>query len=446
MDSSPKKQDLYAHAGIKDLAEFYAARYASGELLHPDYFHALERFHIRWARTMWVYDNVRPGSTVLDLGCGAGLLALLKRKHIRLAGLDLARDCADAALRNGYDLVCVGDLSTLPFRDECFDYVISLDVMGHIEFERKDKVIAEIHRVLKRDGITMHGIETMNAQRRKDYDQMSDEELRHFVQIDGHVGMEPEPDIRERFSRCFSHVQTAWRFSICQSAEELVKQADEYGVALCDRDLIDYLRNLSHNERRAFNMAMGYVFQEISNHGIELPASEYVFLKASAAPLGRFYNEHADRQDLFASFGNERSQPTRSLNESTNALFDGGWYPAERFPHIGRWMGRRATFRFSTRPKSRLLFDLVTHIPDVAQRPLKVDICVNDTPAISLRLSDNEIRAIELELDDFVGLSEGANIDYVVEIRADRTWQPRPDGSDDRELSVALSNIRQVAD
>ncbi|HEY6119942.1 MAG TPA: class I SAM-dependent methyltransferase, partial [Pyrinomonadaceae bacterium] len=293
-----KPDHLYEHAGIVDQAEFYGNLYASGELLHPDYFHALERFHIRCARTMWIYDNVRPNSRVLDLGSGAGLLSLLKRKNITLVGVDLSSRCARTTQRNGYDLGCAADLRHLPFKDACFDYVVSLDVMGHIEFAQKDLVLAEIRRVLKPAGETMHGIETMNKERRKDYDQMSSDELSRFVQIEGHVGMESASDTEKRFSRFFSYVQCEPRFSVCQSAEELVKQADEYSVPLCDDDLLEYLRSLSFNERRAFNMAMGYVFQQISDLGIKMPSSEYLFLKASNSALGSFYNSHPDRSAL----------------------------------------------------------------------------------------------------------------------------------------------------
>src|SRR5262249_14367075 len=155
----------YERAGIRNQAEFYGGLYASGELLHPDYFHAIERFHIRWARTMWIYDNVAPGSRLLDLGCGSGLLALLKRKGVTLVGVDLSPACAGVTKRNGYDLVCAANLTALPFADSSFDYVTSLDVFGHIEFDQKDQVISEIRRVLKPEGLTMHGIEIMNTDR-----------------------------------------------------------------------------------------------------------------------------------------------------------------------------------------------------------------------------------------------------------------------------------------
>ena len=434
-----EKKNFYERAGILNQAEFYGALYASGELLHPDYFHALERFHIRWARTMWIYDNVAAGSTLLDLGSGAGLLSILKRKNVTLVGVDLSKECARVTARNGYDLACAADLKALPFRNSSFDYVVSLDVMGHIEFEEKDNVLAEIRRVLKPDGVTLHGIEIMNTTRRKDYNQMTEDELKRFVQIDGHVGMESKSNTKGRFARFFSNVQAEPRFSICQSAEELVKQADEYGVPLCDEDLLDYLRNLSHDERKAFNMAMGYVFQQISDSGIRLPPSEYVFLKASNAPFDRFYQEQVDRSAL------QRRVPIESgdLNKTIAATFDGGWYPAEDFPPIGRWMGRRAKLKFTSKPFAKLCLRLVTHIPDVHRNPLHVEFFLNGQPVESLTISHNEPMNVELS-NSAQSSSSGDN--YELEIRTDRIWQPRPNGPlrDDREISVAIFDIRLI--
>src|SRR5205809_7211892 len=94
-------KDLYTRAGITDLAEFYRTKFVSDEVLDARYFKPLDRFDIRFARTMWVYDNVRAGSAVLDLGCGAGMLAPSKRKGVSLCSGDLSAEYSQAARRNG---------------------------------------------------------------------------------------------------------------------------------------------------------------------------------------------------------------------------------------------------------------------------------------------------------------------------------------------------------
>jgi ubiquinone/menaquinone biosynthesis C-methylase UbiE len=278
--------NFYLRAGIHDLGEFYRTKFVSDEVLDSRYFNPLDRFDMRFARTMWVYDNVRPGSDVLDLGCGAGMLALLKRKEVNLTGVDLSTECALAAKRNGYDASFSASLSQLPFADNSFDYVVTLDVLGHVAFEEKDAVLTEIKRVLRPDGVTMHGIECTDEDGRRRFDEMNEEELRRFVEIDGHVGLEEEQQHAERFRRFFTHVKFEPRYALCLSSEEFIKQNDQYGLPFED-DFVDYLRGLSFKERRAFDMAMGYIFGKISDLHVELPkAGLYVLLKASDAPLG----------------------------------------------------------------------------------------------------------------------------------------------------------------
>ncbi|HEV7860900.1 MAG TPA: class I SAM-dependent methyltransferase [Pyrinomonadaceae bacterium] len=442
-------KDLYRRAGIEDVAEFYRTRYVSDELLDARYFDALNRFDIRWTRTLWVYENVRRGSSVLDLGCGGGLLALLKRKEVTLTGVDISADCALISRRNGYDRACVARLTALPFLDQSFDYVVSLDVMGHIEFAEKDAVLAEIKRVLRPDGVTLHGIECLDREKRKDYDQMSEEELRRYIGVDGHVGMEDQGEIAARFNGFFQEVRCAPRYGICQSHDEFLKQADEYGTPLCDADFLDYLREMNFAERRAFNMAMGYVFDTISEYDIRLPKSEYLLVKASAAPLGDFYKEHREEHGWLSIRSENSSSNSVCLDRASStparALFDGGWYEAELFPPVARWMGERARIRFTANSLSQLRFDLTTHIPDLHERPLGLEFFLRGQQVLAVSL----IRPGWLEIViDILDQSKpcgaaGDNL-YEFEIRADRTWQPRPldeRNRDDRELSIAVCNI-----
>jgi cyclopropane fatty-acyl-phospholipid synthase-like methyltransferase len=437
------KENLYDRAGITDVAEFYRTKFVSDEVLDNRYFKALDRFDIRFARTMWVYDNVRAGSEVLELGCGAGMLALLKRKDVTLTGVDLSDECALAARRNGYDETFRAELSHLPFADASFDYVVSLDVLGHIESQEKDAVLSEITRVLRPGGVTLHGIECTDNSARKTYDEMNAPELRRFIEVDGHVGLEEEQEHASRFEKFFSHVAWEPRYALCLSSEEFLKQADNYGLGFED-DFLDYLRGLSFKERRAFDLAMGYVFAKVSDLNIHLPKSGlYVFLKASDAPLGPFYNEHRDRRALFSL--REKADVAVSLDRSAEAKFDDGWFEPNLLPPVARWMGTRGRVNFRAPGVTEIRLDLTTHIPDLGARPLGLELLLNGSKLCAFTLCRYgwlELR-IEVPAADFFEASG----EFELEIKADRTWQPRPtdEARDDRELSIAVCNIEVVS-
>lgn len=439
---SSSKSDLYERAGI-NLAEFYLTKFLSDEVLDARYFKTLDRFDMRFARTMWVYDNVRAGSSVLDLGCGAGMLALLKRKGVTLTGVDLSPECALAARRNGYDTTLTSKLSHLPFAAETFDYVVSLDVLGHIGFEEKDAVLSEIKRVLRKGGVTMHGIECTDRSTQKDYAEMGPEELRRFIEVDGHVGLEEEQEHGARFLRFFQHIAWEPRYTLCLSSEEFLKQADKYGLKF-EEDFLDYLRGLSFKERRAFDIAMGYVFGKVSDLHIRLPKSGlYVLLKASDSPLGRFYDEHRDRSALCAI--DENAESSLCLDRSSAVTFDDGWYEPNLLPPIARWMSKQGRIRFRASGLTALSLDLTTHMPDIRERPLVLEFLVNGERLSAFSLFRGSWLHLQVLVPD--SLCADAGGEFELEIRSDRTWQPRPADEaarDDRELSIAVCNIELV--
>ena len=71
-------------------------------------------------------------------------------------------------------------------------------------------------------------------------EEMTPEELRRFVEVDGHVGLEEEQEQAARFRRFFPHVAWEPRYTLCLSSEEVLKQADEYGLAF-ERARLDSL-------------------------------------------------------------------------------------------------------------------------------------------------------------------------------------------------------------
>ncbi|HEU4434661.1 MAG TPA: class I SAM-dependent methyltransferase, partial [Pyrinomonadaceae bacterium] len=393
-------------------------------VLDARYFDALNRFDINFARTMWVYDNVRRGSSVLDLGCGEGMLALLKRKDVYLAGVDFSAELVGLARRNGYDVVSVAEVNRLPFATASFDYVVSLDVLGHIAFDEKDALLAEIRRVLKPDGVTMHGVESLNRELHGDYASMSEERLAQFIGIDGHIGLEVDEEIAARFRKFFTNVQAEPRYTLCLSVAEFIKQYDEYGVPF-DDDFVEYLRGLSFSERRAFDMAMGYVFGKISDLGLKLPSSGlYLLVKATDGPAEPFYNAHRDRSDLLES----------------RMVFGAGWYAANRTPRIARWMDKHSRLRFETTDLSKVRLELMTHIPELKSKPIELHFALNGVEIRCLSLVEYDWLTVEIEIPEELRASSP----YELEIHASRTWQPAlydPNSTDERHLSIAVCNV-----
>jgi ubiquinone/menaquinone biosynthesis C-methylase UbiE len=100
----------------------------------------------------------RKGS-ILDIGCGAYPFFLLNTEFSNKYGLDKVMAEISNNLIYGRDVNLINyDVekeNTLPFSDEYFDVVTMLAVFEHIEPERLPQMIGEIHRILKRDGMSI---------------------------------------------------------------------------------------------------------------------------------------------------------------------------------------------------------------------------------------------------------------------------------------------------
>ncbi len=88
---------------------------------------------------------------VLDVGCGPGGNIGILKPFGRVTGLDQSTYGLSYAKDKGYEKLLEGDLLNLPFPDESFDMVSSLDVFEHIQDDTT--AMRECMRVLKAGGI-----------------------------------------------------------------------------------------------------------------------------------------------------------------------------------------------------------------------------------------------------------------------------------------------------
>ncbi len=104
------------------------------------------------------YADLRPGETVLDLGCGAGLDLFLASEAVGPSGRAIGLDMTDAMLQKAEEnLHCLGNISLIkgyiediPLQDESVDAVLSNCVVTLSP--DKPQVFREIFRVLRHEG------------------------------------------------------------------------------------------------------------------------------------------------------------------------------------------------------------------------------------------------------------------------------------------------------
>jgi len=139
--------DLYINHGVdgKFLAE-------GNWKTHLEYF--LEYFHPHIKK-----DNLN--ITLLDVGCGAGLVSRELLKYgFKIYGVDFSSQAIELAkVENPEINFQYSSIYKLPFPNKKFDVIICLGVFQTVEYP--EKALAEMARVLKKDGVLI--VRTLNA-------------------------------------------------------------------------------------------------------------------------------------------------------------------------------------------------------------------------------------------------------------------------------------------
>ncbi|MEM8688741.1 MAG: class I SAM-dependent methyltransferase [Pseudomonadota bacterium] len=156
LSAIPKtKRNIEAREDAKDpevvrISKEYGQMYFDGP---RDYGYGGYKYDGRWvpvAKDMIAHFALKPGDRVLDVGCAKGFLVndLLEA----LPGLEVfGLDISDYALMNCHQNVVgrihLGSADRLPFPDDSFDAVISLDCIHNLPRERAKVALQEIQRL-----------------------------------------------------------------------------------------------------------------------------------------------------------------------------------------------------------------------------------------------------------------------------------------------------------
>ena len=268
------ENSIYKKLGVDDVDEFYSNKFVwqpGPNIVEHD---PLSKFDIAYIKQYWIFNHIEEGSRVLDVGCGSGTLSLLKNKNIHLVGTDLSEKALEMALVAGYDEVVQCDCFDLPFPDESFDYIVSLDVLGHIENEVKEIYLKEWARVLKEDGTMLHGSEEGDI----DYENL-DEKTKEHLLIDGHVGLESHSKIEDRFKKLFKEVLVETCMGPCYNWHDI----DKYHITedRIGKEFREYILSFNNDQIKAFNSAMLLVRNMLSKDNNLNRGGGFVFVRAT---------------------------------------------------------------------------------------------------------------------------------------------------------------------
>ncbi len=110
----------------------------------------------RWekvARPMIEHYGLKPGDKVLDIGCGKGFLLYDFTKvlpGIDVTGIDVSTYAIANSKEEVRDRLRVGNATKLPWPDDHFDLVISLNTLHNLHCYDLDPALREMERVGKR--------------------------------------------------------------------------------------------------------------------------------------------------------------------------------------------------------------------------------------------------------------------------------------------------------
>jgi len=111
----------------------------------------------RWekvARAMVEQYGIKPGDKILDVGCGKGFLLYDFTKvvpDLELHGIDISEYAIANAKDEIKDCLQVGNATSLPYPDNYFDFVFSINTLHNLPCYDLDKALREIERVSKKN-------------------------------------------------------------------------------------------------------------------------------------------------------------------------------------------------------------------------------------------------------------------------------------------------------
>ena len=145
----------YPKAKAAELAKPMGYDYWDGD--RRIYYGGYKYIEGRWekvARAVAEHYGLKPGDKILEVGCGKGFLLYDFTKvvpGIEVYGIDISQYAITHSKEEIKDRIQLGNATSLPYPDNHFDFVISINVVHGLYNYDLDKALREIERVGKKN-------------------------------------------------------------------------------------------------------------------------------------------------------------------------------------------------------------------------------------------------------------------------------------------------------
>ena len=125
--------------------------YFDGDRMHGYggyYYHP--RFWTDTVRYFRDHYHLADGAAVLDVGCAKGFMLhdiKLLMPKLKIAGLDISQYAYDHAMLDVKPFIKIGNCKELPYPDNSFDLVVSINTVHNLQLDECKEAIREIQRV-----------------------------------------------------------------------------------------------------------------------------------------------------------------------------------------------------------------------------------------------------------------------------------------------------------
>ena len=116
-----------------------------GYYYHPKFFRKITKEMIK-------HYKIKNGDKILDVGCAKGFMMYEFKKHLpksKIHGLDISRYCKEHAIPIIKKNIKIGSCTKIPFKDNFFDFVVSISTIHNLKKSQIPIAIREINRVKK---------------------------------------------------------------------------------------------------------------------------------------------------------------------------------------------------------------------------------------------------------------------------------------------------------